>query len=122
MTQDNRFVLLGNNSLLIRDTKPNDSSTEYVCEVLTQGGDKPRVVHTVLVATEADEERQVRVLPAEAVEIGQGESVLLACEASPSLKTQGMAWSRQVRFIFFSSRGFEYFHAVLVLRRRGSTG
>lgn len=96
MSQSNRIELLNNYTLVIRNARPEDSSDAYQCEALDVK-DRKHVVHRLLVesADSSGEDWMVRVLPQEFVELEQGESISLVCEARFDVRPKSIGWSRE---------------------------
>jgi hypothetical protein len=96
ITQNERMLRLPNNTLLIKNAQPSDSSDEYKCEALEKKEIK-KLVHRLLVREpQTNEDEAVRILPHEFIELEQGESITVSCEAHPDLRPKAIAWSREV--------------------------
>lgn len=94
MAQDTKNIkLLQNYSLIIENVTKENSSNNYVCEILSKNN-TIKVTHSLRVDNEWMD-RLIRPWPKKSIHINEGDSIKFGCETKFK-PTKGMQWSFKV--------------------------
>lgn len=101
LIDDERFDVLQNYTLVIKNLYLNDTRDEYTCEVNVQSIIKPSVKHLLHVHNAQHHNHMIiNVSPREHNDINAGTNLTITCEVENGYPKQ-VSWSRQVTFLFY---------------------
>lgn len=99
ITQESNRIALGpNNELKIFNVTVNDSSDDYICQILTEPVTK--IVHSLHVSDPQDN-KFIRVWPQKVIHVNESQSIKFGCEIIKSDQFNtipDIKWSHKVNF------------------------